>query len=193
MCNMCEECILEFTDCVSQDERNRFWEDDESLLDFRFVLSDSQVVQCDRFLPRTNIGKLMIYTGTEYGIPRPVYIIRGNSKMGGYNVLDLTNQSVINVDIKRLIEFNIKELRRLTYEWKRKEAIKNLAFYNKELDINIHAYKIDCEWDMGFAEVYSSYENARKDVEEADWSLCCTTLEEAEADGLVNIIEVVVD
>lgn len=52
-------------------------------------------------------------------------------------------------------------------------------------------YRINCEWDMGFAEIYQTRESAQKDIDNADWEgLCGTTLEEAQEDGNVSIEEI---
>jgi len=55
-------------------------------------------------------------------------------------------------------------------------------------------YKIWCEWDMGFAEAYSTREKAQKDIDEADWEgLVGSTLEEVINDGMVQIEEIEID
>lgn len=52
-------------------------------------------------------------------------------------------------------------------------------------------YKIWCEWDMGFADAYSSKEKAQKAIDETDWeNLCEYTLEEVQEDGFVSIEEI---
>ena len=52
-------------------------------------------------------------------------------------------------------------------------------------------YKIDCEWDMGFAEAYETREKAQKAIDEMDWEgMCGSTLEEVQADGMVSIDEI---
>ena len=51
-------------------------------------------------------------------------------------------------------------------------------------------YKIWCEWDMGFNDVYLTKEAAQKDIDEADWSMCDITLQEAIDEGYVSIEEV---
>ena len=55
-------------------------------------------------------------------------------------------------------------------------------------------FRIWCEWDMGFSEIYGSEEAAREDIEEADWEeLVQMTLEEVEEAGLVAIEEIEYD
>ena len=55
-------------------------------------------------------------------------------------------------------------------------------------------YKIDCEWDMGFADAYKTREKAQKVIDETDWEhMVGYTLEEVQADGMVSIIEINVE
>jgi len=54
-------------------------------------------------------------------------------------------------------------------------------------------YKIWCEWDMGFSDTYSTREKAQQDIDEADWDMCQTTLEDAQKDGNVSIEEIDID
>lgn len=55
-------------------------------------------------------------------------------------------------------------------------------------------YKIWCEWDMGFAEIYGSEEAAKEDIENVDWEeLAEMTLEEVEEAGLISIEEIEYD
>lgn len=51
-------------------------------------------------------------------------------------------------------------------------------------------YRINCEWDMGFHDAYSTKEKAQKDIDNADWESCETTLEEAQSEGMVGIEEI---
>lgn len=52
------------------------------------------------------------------------------------------------------------------------------------------AYKIDCEWDMGFYEAYATKELANQAIEDIDWeSEMDMTLEEVKDDGLVYVDE----
>jgi hypothetical protein len=51
-------------------------------------------------------------------------------------------------------------------------------------------YKIWCEWDMGFEDLYRTKEAAQKDIDEADWDMCDITLKEAIDEGYVHIEEV---
>lgn len=55
-------------------------------------------------------------------------------------------------------------------------------------------YIIDCEWDMGFADAYSTREKAQKAIDEMDWEgMVGYTLEEVQADGMVSINEINVE
>jgi len=55
-------------------------------------------------------------------------------------------------------------------------------------------YKIKCEWDMGFAEAYSTKEKAQEDIDGADWEgLVGETKEEIVNCGMVRIEEINVD
>lgn len=52
-------------------------------------------------------------------------------------------------------------------------------------------YTIWCEWDMGFADAYSTEEKAQQAIDEMDWEgMCDYTLEEVQKDGMVSINEV---
>lgn len=52
-------------------------------------------------------------------------------------------------------------------------------------------YKIECEWDMGFKELYATKEEAQKDIEEVEWELeCGDSLESLITDGYVSIKEI---
>ena len=52
-------------------------------------------------------------------------------------------------------------------------------------------YKIWCEWDMGFHEVYATKKLAQKDIDNIDWkTLVGRSQEIVERDGLVFISEV---
>lgn len=53
-------------------------------------------------------------------------------------------------------------------------------------------YKIWCEWDMGFADAYSSREKAEAALADADWDMVGMTLEEVKEENLVEIQEVTV-
>ena len=46
---------------------------------------------------------------------------------------------------------------------------------------------------MGFDEAYSTREKTQKDIDEADWELCDSTLEEVVEDGMVQIEEIEID
>lgn len=53
------------------------------------------------------------------------------------------------------------------------------------------AWKIWCEWDMGFGDdIYTDKKKAMKAMKEADWSMVDMTFEEAYADNLVHLEEV---
>ena len=52
-------------------------------------------------------------------------------------------------------------------------------------------YKIWCEWDMGFADAYSTKEKAQQTIDKMDWEgMCSYTLKEVQDDGMVSIEEV---
>lgn len=54
-------------------------------------------------------------------------------------------------------------------------------------------YKIECEWDMGFEELYHSSEAASKAIDEADWSAVLgddDSLEDLIDDGYISIVEI---
>jgi len=52
-------------------------------------------------------------------------------------------------------------------------------------------YKIWCEWDMGFADAYTTRDKAQTDINEMDWeTLCDYTLKQVIDDGMVGIEEV---
>ena len=54
-------------------------------------------------------------------------------------------------------------------------------------------YKIDCEWDMGFEDLYYTKEAAQKAIDNTDWeSMVNMTLEEVIADNMVIIEEIIV-
>lgn len=53
------------------------------------------------------------------------------------------------------------------------------------------AYKIWCEYDMGFEELYSTEEKAQEAINEVDWvGLCDTTKEEMFEQGLLGVNEI---
>ena len=54
-------------------------------------------------------------------------------------------------------------------------------------------FQIWCEWDMPFADLYSTEEKAQEAIDNADWGSCDTTLKEAQENGLVSIYPLVVD
>lgn len=54
-------------------------------------------------------------------------------------------------------------------------------------------FKIECEWDMGFKEIYKSREEAEQEIKDTDWSDVLEdgdTLESLIEDGYVSIREI---
>ena len=51
-------------------------------------------------------------------------------------------------------------------------------------------YKIDCEYDMGFDDLYATKELAEKAIKEAEWDICDMTLAQVKKRKLVSIQEI---